>query len=101
MVALKAIGNVDTIPDSFSAIGINSDHVICETVKEEEQGSGTILRLYEHKNIRDRIIINIGLSATKAYLCDMMENELCELPITDGKITLDVKGFEILTVKLK
>ena len=101
MVALKAIGSVDTIPDSFSTIGINSDHVICETVKEEEQGSGTILRLYEHKNIRDRIIINIGLSATKAYLCDMMENELCELPITDGKMTLDVKGFEILTVKLK
>ena len=101
MTALRATGESSIIPQSYSALEINSDHVICETVKEEENGSGTILRLYEHKNIRDRVELSIGLSATRAFLCDMMENELSELPIIDGRLYLDIKGFEILTVKLK
>jgi alpha-mannosidase len=101
MTAIKAEGEISTIPESFSAISVASDHVICETVKEEENGTGTIVRLYEHKNMRDTVELSVGLSANKAYLCDMMENELCELPINNGKICLDIKGFEILTVKLK
>ncbi len=38
---------------------------------------------------------------SKAFLCDLMENELCEIIPTDGKLKLDVGCFEIVTVKLK
>jgi hypothetical protein len=31
----------------------------------------------------------------------MLENEEKELPIVDGKVKLDIRGFEILTLKLK
>ena len=101
MTVVKATGKSSSIPESFSALAVNSDHVICETIKEEENGTGTVIRLYEHKNIRDRIELSLGLSVKEAYLCDLMENELCSLPVNCGKIHLDIKGFEILTVKLK
>ena len=101
MTAIEASGDTSTIPEHYSALSISRDHVICETVKEEENGTGTILRLYECKNIRDKVDIYVGLSANAAYLCDMMENELSELPIKDGKVSLCIKGFEIVTIKLK
>jgi hypothetical protein len=31
----------------------------------------------------------------------MLENEKEELPITDGKVNVTLRGYEILTLKLK
>ena len=45
--------------------------------------------------------LSLGSIANKAYICDMLENELTELTVTDGKITLPFKPFEILTIKVK
>jgi alpha-mannosidase len=100
MTAVKATGEESQIPEYFSAITIDRDNVICETVKESEDGTDTILRLYECKNIKGKVNIKTEFNFNKAYLCDMMENPLCELEAADGTITLDISGFEILTIKL-
>ena len=34
-------------------------------------------------------------------LCDLLENELEELPVENGAITVPVKNFEIVTVKIR
>ena len=98
---LPATGNSDKIPTAFSAISIDSDHVACETVKQAEDGEGTVIRIYEYKNIRDKLRISTAIPFKKAYLCDMLEHEICELTVEDGKIACGIKGFEILTIKLK
>jgi hypothetical protein len=36
----------------------------------------------------------------RAYLCDLMENELCEIELNDGRVTVPVSNFEIVTLKL-
>lgn len=99
MTALKASANESTLPNTYSAVTINESNVICETVKEAEDSKDTIVRLYESKNIRTRAIVSVGFKATKCYLCDLLENELEELEIIDGKVSLDIKGFEIVTLK--
>lgn len=99
MTALAATGDKNSIPTAFSAVSLDTDHVICETVKAAERGEGTVLRLYECKNIRGSVGLTLGLGAKKAWLCDLMENELREIPVEDGHISLAVGGFEILTVK--
>jgi alpha-mannosidase len=101
MIALEASGESDAIAVEFSLVSLDSDHVACETVKEAEDGEGTVIRVYEYKNIRGKVRLTTALGFEKAYLCDMLENEICELPVVDGKIVCDIKGFEILTVKLK
>jgi len=101
MTAVKAEGKETLVPESFSMITLDRENVICETVKEAEQGSDLVFRLYESKNMRGKVNIKLGFKAEKAYLCDMLENEIEELPLNDGVITTEIKGFEILTIKVK
>lgn len=101
MTALKTTGNADLIPTSKSAVSVICDHVICETVKEEEQGSGTVIRLYEYKNTKDRVTVNLGLNATRVVLTDMMENEITQLDINNGSVELEIGAFEIITLKVE
>ena len=100
MTAVSATGEGDRVPLSFSAVSVDSDHVICETVKEEERGTATVVRMYECKNMRQKVTVTPGIPATRVFLCDMMENELCELPLTDGKFDYTFSGFEIATFKV-
>lgn len=99
--AVKASGNESSIPERYSAISIDKDNVICETIKESEDGADTVIRLYEYKNCRSNIKISTSIPYTKAVLCDLMENEICELGVDNGDILTTIKGFEILTIKLK
>ena len=101
MTAIPACGSADNIPTEFSAISLDCDHAACETVKAAEDGEGTIIRIYEYKNIRDKITVSTAIPFEKAYLCDLLEREICEIPVEDGKVRCPIKGFEILTLKLK
>ncbi len=40
-----------------------------------------------------------ALGFRKAYLCDLMENELRQLELTDNTVNIPVSNFEIVTVK--
>jgi alpha-mannosidase len=101
MTAIAATGDADTLPASYSTISFDRDNLICETVKAAEDGDGTVVRFYESKNCRGTARIKLGLPAARAYLCDLMENELEELPIENGEISYGFSPFEIVTVKLK
>ncbi|MBQ8862696.1 MAG: hypothetical protein IJ021_08165, partial [Clostridia bacterium] len=94
-------GKRSEIPESYSLVSVDKDNVICETVKESEEGTATVLRFYESKNTRTKAQITLGFTAKKCYVCDMLENEKEELPITDGKINVSLHGFEILTLKVE
>ncbi len=101
MTAVKATGDASSLPEELSPVSLDRENVIIETFKESEDGEDTIIRLYESENRRTRVTLTTAFPAKQAFLCDLMENELCELEITDGRITLDVGCFEIITVKLK
>ena len=45
--------------------------------------------------------MSLQFGAAKAYLCDMLENVIEEVPVTDGKIVLPFRAFEIKTVRVK
>ena len=101
MTAVKATGSESTLAEVYSMVNVNKANVLCDIIKEAEDSEDTVLRLYEAKNIRTKAEITLGFPAEKCYLCDMLENELRELPIEDGKIRVDFTGFEIVTLKLK
>ena len=101
MIAVKATGGESSVPETYSVAYTDKSNVILETVKEAEDSEATVLRLYECKNIRTKTEITLGFPAEKCYLCDMLENEEKELPVKDGKVKLDIRGFEIVTLKLK
>lgn len=85
--------------EEYSFMSCDSDNFIVETVKKAEADDGVIVRGYESYNKRTKVTLSAGFEAKKAYLCDLMENVLEELEISDNKVTFIAKPFEIVTVK--
>ena len=100
MTAIKACGETDTLPSSFSAISVNCDNVVCETIKKAEESDDIIVRLYESKNIRKSAEIAFGFDVKEVKLCDLVENEIDTLSVTNNSVSVDFNGFEIITLKL-
>lgn len=90
-----------TLPTQFSLVSCDNGHIIVETVKRAEADDATVVRLYEAHNTRGTARLTVDGGFTKAYLCDMLENELQELPFDGKTVSLPVKNFEILTVKFR
>lgn len=88
--------------ERFSAVTVDKANVILDTMKPAEDGSGdVILRLYEAKKAATTTEVSLQLGARKAYLCDMLENVIEEVPVTDGKLVLPFRAFEIKTVRVE
>ncbi|MCH5171010.1 MAG: alpha-mannosidase [Oscillospiraceae bacterium] len=101
MTAVKVSENKGTLPCEFSLLSVDAENIIFETAKQAEDSKDIILRGYECFNKRTDVTLTLGLPVKSAYICDMLENEETEIPVTDGKISLSFKPFEIITVKLK
>ncbi len=97
--AIKATGKKSSIPEKFSFVCSDKENVIIETVKEAEDSEATVIRLYESSNTRTRVTLTVGFPADKCYLCNLLEEEEEELKIECGKVTLNVRAFDIVTLK--
>jgi alpha-mannosidase len=87
---------------AFSLFAIDHENIILDTLKPAEDGSGDmILRLYESKHADTRFELKTSLAVSKASLCDMLENELSSVCLSDGGMTLHAGPFKVLTVRLR
>lgn len=92
----KQNGSLD---DSFSLVSCDKENVIIETLKQSVDGSGVIVRMYESFGSRGDVTVTAPFK--KCTLCDLMENEIKSVDIIDGKVTLPIKNFEIITLKFE
>lgn len=84
-----------------SFLHISADNVIVDTVKQAEDGSGDIiLRLYEAMNQYTSCRLGFNRKIQKAYKTDMLEENSQELELTDNAVCLNLRGFEIVTLRL-
>lgn len=87
--------------ETFSAAEIDQANVLLDTMKPAEDGSGdVILRLYESKKAAVTAKVKCALGS-RAYLCDMLENVIEEIPVENGEMTLAFGAFEVKTVRMK
>lgn len=85
----------------FSFAGVEQPNVVLETVKQAEDGQGTVLRLYESENARTKTTLRVPAGVTKAYSCNLLEEIEEELPVQDGKVRFLTKPYEIKTILLR
>jgi len=86
---------------AFSAFNLDKTNIILDTVKPAEDGSGDkILRLYEAKKSDTDFTLKLNVPATRASLCNMLEQETQELELVDGCLKLHAAPFKILTIRL-
>ena len=89
-----------TLPASFSLVAVDAPNVFIEAMKKAEDKNGYILRMYEGGNMQAKARISFGLPVKKAYLTDLMENTIKEIPVANNACELPFKGFEIQTLRI-
>lgn len=87
-------------PPLNSLLEVDKPNIVVETVKQGEDGTGTIVRMYEAFGSATRARLRLGFDAGSARLVNLMEEPLKKLPVRRGKIPLAFKPYEILTVRL-
>jgi alpha-mannosidase len=80
-----------------SLLSIDAKHVMVESVKLAEDGSGIILRLYEYQNRRGNVSVTLECDIKSVRECDLMENPVLELPHEGNKFEFYIKPYEIKT----
>ena len=89
------------LPETYSFISADKPNVVITAVKQAEDKSGVVVRLHDAYDCRTKVSLTVPNGYTRAYLCDLLENELEEIAVEDGRISLPVANFEIVTIKFK
>ena len=84
-----------------SLLAVSAPNVIIDTVKLAEDGSGdVVVRLYESKRMATRCALSANMPVIRATQTDMLETRECDLAFADGKVMLDLRPFEVKSVRL-
>lgn len=89
------------LPDCYSLVFANKENIIIETVKKAEDTDDIIVRLYDNYGVRSNVDVQFGFDADEVYIADMGENTIECLECKENKVSLYVKPFEIVTLKIK
>ncbi|HET7239208.1 MAG TPA: glycoside hydrolase family 38 C-terminal domain-containing protein, partial [Terrimicrobiaceae bacterium] len=88
-----------TLPASHSFFLSSRPGAIIETIKVAEGGGAIIVRLYEAEGGRGPVKLTTTLPVRKVWRTNLLEKEEKSLPISNGVVRLDLRPFEIVTLK--
>jgi alpha-mannosidase len=88
--------------ESFSFASVDAPNVTLETLKKAEDGSGLVLRIFEHANRRAETTISFGMPVKSVRPVNLMEEDALEpLVVTDNAVHLSLRPFEITTLLIE
>jgi len=89
------------LPSEFSFLKISPDNIILSALKKAEDSDEVVLRLFETTGEATKAEIEFFQRIKRATLANLLEEGEQELAVKGKKLTLRVKPFEIVTLKLK
>ena len=89
------------LPASYSFVSCNTRNVMVDTVKLAEEDDSVIVRMFEYHNCLTSATLTFAMPIREAYLCNLMEEQDIAIPFEGNSVTLDVKPYEIVTLKLR
>ena len=76
-------------------------NIIAESVKPAEDGSNAfVLRLYECEGTKTTTAVKINAPVSGAVYTNFLEDEKERLELSDGKLSLSFRPFEVKTIKI-
>ena len=57
----------------YSFASVDKDNAVLETVKQAEDGNGTVLRLYESHNTKTKVTLAVPAGFKNAYSTNLLE----------------------------
>jgi alpha-mannosidase len=93
-------GDSGRLPASYAFLELDVKNVIVESVKRAEDNDDIIIRLYDAYGVRSAARLTFGVPVRAAFLTNLLEENVAELPVTKNSVQLDVKPFEIHTIRV-
>ena len=84
-----------------SLIAVDAPNVIVETVKLAEDGDDLIVRLYEGQRKRGPVTVTTGFPLAAAWRADLLENNQESVAVEGSSLTLNLRPYEIVVLRLK
>ena len=101
MLALELPAQQGKLPAQYSFVSVSQPNVILETVKEAEDGNELILRMYEAWNKTCDTEITLGFAPKRIWETDLMERNICEIPVTGNRFKLHLTPYDLRTIKIQ
>ncbi|WP_431046632.1 alpha-mannosidase [Streptomyces sp. P1-3] len=90
-------GDAEVVP----LVTAGDDAVVLSAVKLADDGSGdVVVRLYESRGGRVRSGLVAGFPLASASVCDLLERPTGPADHADGRVALNLRPFEIVTLRL-
>lgn len=86
-----------------SLLSVSSPNAIVETVKQAEDGNGIIVRLYESQRKRGPVEVRFASPASavdSAWMTNLLEENESVLSVENNSILLDLKPYQIVTLRV-
>ncbi|MEM9971050.1 MAG: glycoside hydrolase family 38 C-terminal domain-containing protein, partial [Pseudomonadota bacterium] len=75
-----------------------SPNVVLETLKPSDFGGGFVVRLYESHRVAGEVSLKVPDWVQVVKRCNLMEDERDTLSVSNGRVTLPLRPFEIVTL---
>lgn len=100
MTAVPVAAQTGTLADSYSLVSVDKKNVFIEAVKEAEDSDALIVRLYDAYDTTSKVTVNFGFDVAKVETATILEEAQDEVAVENNAVTLTVKPFEIVTLKV-
>ena len=88
--------------DHASLLTIDNDSVLLTTWKLAENGHGSIIRLVETAGKEQKVSVKSDyIQFRQAWRCSLLEDNESDIAVQDGALSLTMRPFEILTLRLE
>jgi alpha-mannosidase len=76
-------------------------NVVLQTLKPAEDADGVVLRLFEAHRRQGRVRVSLASWIARVSVCDLLEREEGEIEIVDGCVSLHLRPFQIVSLRLR
>jgi alpha-mannosidase len=95
-----ATGTADASP-VCPVVTVTGAGVLVDAVKLADDGSGdVVVRLHEACGDRTHVTVQLDEPIGTASPCDLLEHPLCGLDVGDGIVAIELRPFELTTLRL-
>jgi alpha-mannosidase len=89
------------LPARKSLLTCAGEYVTLEALKQAETSGHVILRLVERYGRRGTVKLTLPWPLAEAFECNLLEEEDARVPFDGAELVLEIKPYEIRTLKLK
>jgi alpha-mannosidase len=88
------------LPATYSFVQLEPNNVVLTAMKKAEDDDALVLRFYEWAGKEGGVTVQLPARAHSATETDLMEKALGELPLREGRVSVNTRPYEIKTVKV-